>query len=70
MNSLADIQQAFVHRYMDDDDRVIGVRVRELDGETVLYVEVSDRTRVELPASFRGLRVVVREAHRALLAYA
>lgn len=71
MNSFADIQQAFVHRYMDDEsDRVIGVRIRELEGETVLYVDVSDLAGVELPEVFRGLRVVVRETRRALLAYA
>jgi hypothetical protein len=69
MSSLTDTQQAFVHRYMDDDN-VIGVRVRELEGEIVLFVEVLDSTAAaDLPDDFRDLRVVVHEGHRAVLAY-
>ncbi len=68
MSSLTDIQQAFVNRYMDDD-RVVGVRVRKIDGRMVLFVEVSDCKSVDLPGTFRGLPVVVREGRRAMLAY-
>lgn len=69
MMNLTDIQQAFVRRYMSDDEDVIGVRIREVDGETVIFVEVEDRERVELPREFCGLRVDIREGHRAVLAY-
>jgi hypothetical protein len=67
--SLTDIQQAFVHRYMDNDDDVIGVRVREIDGRIVLFVKVSGRKHVDLPETFRGLPIIVSEGHRAMLAY-
>lgn len=68
MSNLTDIQQAFVHRYMDGDE-MIGVRVRKIDGRIVLFVEVSDRKSVDLPGTFRGLPVVVREGRPAMLAY-
>lgn len=69
MSNLTDIQQAFVRRYMDNDG-VIGVRVRELEGRIVLFVEVDDPKTVDLPTTFRDLPVVVRQGHRAVLAYA
>ena len=68
MSSFTDIQQAFVRRYMDSGD-VIGVRIRKLNGEIVLFVEVSDGKSVDLPETFRGLPVVVRTGSRAVLAY-
>ncbi|MGH2853835.1 MAG: hypothetical protein ACRDLF_06550 [Solirubrobacteraceae bacterium] len=68
MSSFTDIQQAFVHRYMNDED-VIGVRIRRLDGRIVLFVEVGDRNAVDLPETFRGLPVVVHAGRRAMLAY-
>jgi len=69
MMSLTDIQQAFVRRYMNGNDCVNGVRIREIDGENVILVEVTDRERVELPSDFFDLRVEVREGDRAVLAY-
>lgn len=69
MMSLTDIQQAFVRRFMSDDECVIGVRIREIAGENVILVEVTERERVDLPGDFFGLRVEVREGHRAVLAY-
>lgn len=69
MMSLTDIQQAFVRRYMNDDECVIGVRVREIDGEDVIFVEVADHDLVELPSDFCELRVEVREGQPAVLAY-
>jgi hypothetical protein len=69
MMSLTDIQQAFVRRYMNDDEHVIGVRIREINGKNVLLVEVTDRNRVELPSTFCELRVEVREGRPAILAY-
>ncbi len=68
MSSFTDIQQAFVRRYMDDGG-VIGVRVRKIDGQMALFVEVSDLKATDLPDTFGGLPVVVREGHRAVLAY-
>jgi hypothetical protein len=68
MSSFTDIQQAFVRRYMSDGD-VVGVRVRKIDGQMVLFVEVRDPKAVELPDTFGGLPVVVREGRRAVLAY-
>lgn len=67
--SLTDIQQAFVRRYMNGNECVLGVRIREIDGENVILVEVTDRERVELPSDFLDLRVDVREGDRAVLAY-
>jgi len=69
MMSLTDIQQAFVRRYMNGNDCVNGVRIREIDGENVILVEVTDRERVELPDKFFDLRVEVRQGDRAVLAY-
>jgi hypothetical protein len=69
MMSLTDIQQAFVRRYMNGNDCVNGVRIREIDGENVILVEVTDRERVELPNEFFDLRVEVRQGDRAVLAY-
>ncbi len=69
MMSLTDIQQAFVRRYMNDDECVIGVRIREIDGDNVIFVEVTDRKLVDLPSDFCKLRVEVREGHPAVLAY-
>ncbi len=69
MMSLTDIQQAFVRRYMEGDECVIGVRIREIDGKNVILVEIEDRNHVELPSEFFGLRVEVREGVRAVLAY-
>jgi hypothetical protein len=69
MMSLTDIQQAFVRRYMNGNDCVNGVRIREIDGENVILVEVTDRERVELPSKFFDLRVDVRQGDRAVLAY-
>jgi hypothetical protein len=69
MMSLTDIQQAFVRRYMNGNDCVNGVRIREIDGENVILVEVTDRERVELPNKFFDLRVEVRQGDRAVLAY-
>jgi hypothetical protein len=68
MSSFTDIQQAFVHRYMDDGD-VIGVRVREIDGRIALFVDVANSSSVDLPKTFRDLPVIVREGGRAILAY-
>lgn len=69
MMSLTDIQQAFVRRYMNGNDGVLGVRIREIDGENVVLAEVEDREHVELPSEFFGLRVEIREGDRAVLAY-
>jgi hypothetical protein len=69
MMSLTDIQQAFVRRYMNGNDCVNGVRIREINGENVILVEVTDRGRVELPNEFFDLRVEVRKGDRAVLAY-
>jgi hypothetical protein len=68
MSSFTDIQRAFVRQYMGDDD-VIGVRVRKINDQMELFVEVSDRNAAKLPTTFRGLPVVVREGRRAMLAY-
>jgi hypothetical protein len=69
MVSLTDIQQAFVRRYMNGNECVNGVRIREADGDNVILVEVTDRECLELPTAFLGLRVEVREGDRAILAY-
>lgn len=69
MSSFTDIQQAFVHRYMENDG-VIGVRVRKIDGRIVLFVEVSDCKSIDLPETFRDLPVIVSQGHPAMLAYA
>jgi hypothetical protein len=69
MMSLTDIQQAFVRRYMNGNDCVNGVRIREIDGENVIVVEVTDRECVDLPDTFFDLRVDVRQGDRAVLAY-
>jgi hypothetical protein len=68
MSTLSDIQREFVQRYMDDD-RVIGVRIREVDGRMTLDVEVRDCDAVTLPATFHDLPVRVREGRRSVLAY-
>jgi hypothetical protein len=68
MSTLTDTQQAFVRRYMDQPG-VLGVRVREIEGETVLLVEVCKPTSVALPDTFRGLPVRVHEGRPAVLAY-
>lgn len=68
MTDLTDIQQDFVRRHMDDNG-VLGVRVRECDGEIVLFIEVEDGCSADLPKDFRGLRVVVEHGQRAVLAY-
>jgi hypothetical protein len=67
--SLTDIQQAFVRRYMEGDECVLGVRIRERNGENVIFVEVAEESHVELPSEFLDLRVEVREGNRAVLAY-
>jgi len=69
MMSLTDIQQAFVRRYMNGNECVNGVRIREIDGKNVILVEITDRESVNLPSDFFGLRVEVREGDRAVLAY-
>ncbi len=68
MSTLSDIQREFVQRYMDDD-RVIGLRIREIEGRMALDVEVRDCDAVDLPDTFQGLPVIVREGRRAVLAY-
>lgn len=68
MVSLTETQQAFVRRYMLDE-RVIGVRIRKVDGDLVLDVEVAPGADIELPAEFNGLPVRVREGAPALLAF-
>ncbi len=68
MSTLSDIQREFVQRYMDDD-RIIGVRIREIEGRMALDVEVRDCDAVDLPSTFQGLPVVRREGRRAVLAY-
>jgi hypothetical protein len=69
MMSLTDIQQAFVRRFMNGNESVNGVSIREIDGENVILVEVADRTSVDLPPEFLDLRVEIREGDRAILAY-
>jgi hypothetical protein len=69
MMSLTDIQQAFVRRYMNGNECVNGVRIREIDGENVILVEIADRASVYLPSEFFDLRVEMREGDRAVLAY-
>jgi hypothetical protein len=69
MMSLTDIQQAFVRRYMNGNECVNGVRIREIDGENVILVEIADRASVDLPSEFFDLRVEMREGDRAVLAY-
>jgi hypothetical protein len=68
MSSFTDIQQAFVHRYIDHDG-VNGVRVAKIDDEMVLLVEVDNVDAAQLPEEFRGLPVRVCESGRAVLAY-
>lgn len=68
MSTLSDIQREFVQRYMDDD-RVIGVRIREIEGRMTLDVQVRDYDAVDLPDTFQGLPVRVREGRRSVLAY-
>lgn len=68
MSNLSDIQREFVQLYMDDD-RVLGVRIREIAGEMTLDVEVRDCHAVKLPETFHGLPVRVREGRKAVLAY-
>jgi hypothetical protein len=67
MSSYTEIQQAFVRHFMNDD--VLGVRIQKVDNEMVLVVEVIDAGAVDLPDSFRDLRVRVREGRRAVLAH-
>jgi hypothetical protein len=69
MMSLTDIQQAFVRRYMNGNECVNGVRIREIDGKNVILVDIVDRERVDLPSDFLGLSVEIRESDRAILAY-
>ncbi len=69
MMSLTDIQQAFVRRFMNGNECVNGVSIREIDGENVILVEVADRASVDLPSEFFDLRVEIREGDRAILAY-
>lgn len=69
MSNLADTQRAFVHQYMDDEN-VVGVRVRKLEDQFVLFVEVGKAAATDMPEVFGDLPVVVREGHRAQLAYA
>ncbi len=68
MSTLSDIQREFVQCYMDDD-RIIGVRIREIDGRMTLDIEVRDCDAVSLPGTFQGLPVLVREGRRSVLAY-
>jgi hypothetical protein len=68
MSSLTDVQQAFVHRYMDDNG-VLGVRICEIDGQNTLVVDIRDGASPELPDEFRDLPVVVRTGNPAVLAY-
>jgi hypothetical protein len=69
MMSLTDIQQAFVRRYMNGNESVNSVRVREIDGKNVILVEVADCAGVDIPSEFFDLRVEVRPGARAVLAY-
>lgn len=69
MMKLTDIQQAFVRRYMNDDECVIGVRIRRSGDASVIFVEIADGADVALPEEFAGLRVEVREGQQAVLAY-
>jgi hypothetical protein len=68
MSRLSDIQREFVQCH-GDDDRIIGVRIREIDGHWTLDVEVSDCDAVVLPETFQDLPVRVREGRRSVLAY-
>lgn len=68
MSSLSDIQREFVQIYMDDD-RILGVRIRDINGQMMLDVEVRDCSAVDLPETFHDLPVIVREGRRAVLAY-
>jgi hypothetical protein len=52
-----------------DDDRVIGVRIREIDGKWTLDIEVRDCDAVAIPGTFQDLPVLVREGRRSVLAY-
>jgi hypothetical protein len=69
MMSLTDIQQAFVRRYMDGNDCVLGVRIRETGDENVIFVEIAEDADIQLPSTFLELRVEVRKGDRAVLAY-
>lgn len=68
MSTFTEIQQAFVRQYMNDDG-VIGVSIRKIEGQMVLVVDVSDEKRADLPLNFRNLPVIVRKGRRAALAY-
>jgi hypothetical protein len=68
MTNFSEIQREFVQLYMDDD-RVIGVRIRQIDGQMTLDVEVRDCKAVDLPKKFHDLPVIVREGRKAVLAY-
>ncbi len=68
MSNLTEIQQAFVHRFMDDNG-VLGVRVRKIDGQDTLVVDVREGASPEVPETFRELPVVVRTGSPAVLAY-
>jgi hypothetical protein len=59
-----DLLLDFAQRYMVDD-RVIGVRIVEIDGHPTIEAEVPDRKAVDLPAMFHDLPVTVREGPRA-----
>lgn len=78
--SLSEIQQRFVRRYMDGNEFVVGVRVRNDDRigwirGPYLYIEVDKNTvdlgwLGEVPYEFEGIPVVVRPGERGILLYA
>jgi len=68
MSSYGEIQQEFVHRYMDTES-VVGVRIAKTDDQFVLVVQIDGETPSEIPSEFRGIPVVIRHAARPVLAY-
>lgn len=68
---LNEIQQAAAREFMGDAD-VLGVRIRRQGAEPTLQITCSTdagAVATRLPATFRGLAVVCREAQPMVLAY-
>lgn len=62
------IQQKFVHKYMDSDDRIHGVRIEKVDGEWRILVDIDFS--VDLPDTFEDFPVYMRDSRRTKFAYA
>ena len=69
MVSYSEAQRNFVHRYMDYNEEIIGVRVQKVNGALVLAIDVEGPIPAWMPETFQGVAVVARGAQRAVLAY-